>query len=205
MNDLSFNILIANEQHLRFTQQICDEMEKSSKERGTGISKRTPEQLTQKILEGKAVIAFSEAGEWAGFCYIESWENGEFVSNSGLIVSPQFRKNGLARRIKNEIFELSRQRFPDAKVFGLTTSASVMKINSKMGYEPVVYSEITSDEKFWAGCKSCVNYDILQSKERKNCLCTSMLFDPMTKINEIMDSYAIPKQEKVEQEKVWKR
>ncbi|MEO6188665.1 MAG: GNAT family N-acetyltransferase, partial [Ginsengibacter sp.] len=45
-------------------------------------------------------------------------------------------------------------------------------------YEPVTYSELTDDENFWAGCKSCVNYDILISKERKNCMCTAMLFDP---------------------------
>jgi hypothetical protein len=60
----------------------------------------------------------------------------------------------------------------------LTTGLPVMKINSELGYEPVTYSELTQDEDFWAGCKSCVNYDILMSKERKNCLCTAMLYDP---------------------------
>ena len=53
-----------------------------------------------------------------------------------------------------------------------------MKINSDLGYEPVTYSELTDDEEFWAGCKSCVNYDILMSKDRKNCMCTAMLYDP---------------------------
>ena len=53
-----------------------------------------------------------------------------------------------------------------------------MKINSDLGYEPVTYSELTQDEAFWAGCKSCVNYDILMSKERKNCMCTAMIYDP---------------------------
>ncbi len=152
-------------------------MESSAKARGTGIAKRTPEYLDLKIDEGKAVIAVTPEGEWVGFCYIETWE-GEYVANSGLIVAPIFRKSGVAKAIKQRIFQLSREKYPDAKIFGLTTGLAVMKINSELGYEPVTYSELTQDEKFWAGCKSCVNYDILMSKERKNCLCTAMLFDP---------------------------
>jgi hypothetical protein len=100
------------------------------------------------------------------------------VANSGLIVSPKFRKGGLAKAIKHKIFELSRTKYPDAKIFGLTTGLAVMKINSELGYEPVTYSELTQDEAFWAGCKSCVNYEILMSKDRKNCMCTAMLYDP---------------------------
>jgi N-acetylglutamate synthase-like GNAT family acetyltransferase len=152
-------------------------MEASAKARGTGIAKRSPEYLSQKMDEGKAVIAISKDGKWIGFCYIETWE-GEYVANSGLIVAPDYRKSGVAKAIKKKIFDLSRQKYPDAKIFGLTTGLAVMKINSELGYEPVTYSELTQDEKFWAGCKSCVNYDILMSKERKNCLCTAMLYDP---------------------------
>ena len=173
-----FNILVADESHLSFAQIICDEMASSAQARGTGIAKRTPEYIQQKMRERKAVIAFNQDGIWAGFCYIETWSHGEYVANSGLIVAPAFRKGGLARAIKKKIFELSRQTYPDSKVFGLTTGLAVMKINSELGYEPVTYSELTQDEAFWAGCKSCVNYDILMSKERKNCLCTAMLYDP---------------------------
>jgi hypothetical protein len=173
-----FQILVANESHLSFAQIICDEMATSAMARGTGIAKRSPEYIQQKMREGKAVIAFNQDGIWAGFCYIETWSHGEYVANSGLIVAPAFRKGGLARAIKKKIFELSRQQYPDSKVFGLTTGLAVMKINSELGYEPVTYSELTQDEAFWAGCKSCVNYDILMSKERKNCLCTAMLYDP---------------------------
>ena len=128
--------------------------------------------------EGKAVIAFTEEGIWAGFCYIETWSHGEYVANSGLIVAPAFRKSGLAKNIKKKIFDLSHKLYPGAKLFGLTTGLAVMKINSDLGYEPVTYSELTQDEAFWAGCKSCVNYEILMSKERKNCMCTAMLYDP---------------------------
>jgi hypothetical protein len=124
------------------------------------------------------VIAFAPDGKWAGFCYIETWSHGQYVANSGLIVAPAYRKGGVAKAIKKKIFELSRQKYPDAKLFGLTTGLAVMKINSELGYEPVTYSELTQDEAFWAGCKSCVNYDILMSKERKNCMCTAMLYDP---------------------------
>jgi hypothetical protein len=173
-----FQILLADASHTSFATIICNEYESSAKARGTGIAKRNPEYVVQKMLEGKAVIAFTNDGIWAGFCYTETWSHGQYVANSGLIVAPEFRKAGLAKEIKQKIFELSRQKYPDAKIFGLTTGLAVMKINSDLGYEPVTYSELTQDENFWAGCKSCVNYDILMMKERKNCLCTAMLYDP---------------------------
>lgn len=153
-------------------------MESSAKARGTGIAKRSPEYIVKKIEEGKAVIAVTDEGTWVGFCYIEAWGHDQFVANSGLIVSPAYRKSGVAKAIKQRIFNLSRERYPHAKIFGLTTGLAVMKINSDLGYEPVTYSELTDDEEFWAGCKSCVNYDILMSKDRKNCMCTAMLYDP---------------------------
>lgn len=174
-----FSVIVASEEHAVFAQEICDEMESSAKARGTGIAKRSPEYIIQKMREGKAVVAFSPGQKWAGFCYIETWGHGKYVANSGLIVSPAFRKSGLARRIKRKIFELSRVKYPDAKIFGLTTGLAVMRINSELGYKPVTYSELTNDEEFWKGCKSCINHHILESKERKNCLCTAMLYDPV--------------------------
>jgi len=133
---------------LHFAETITAEMEESAKARGTGIAKRSPDYIREKIREGKAVIAVTEAGVWVGFCYIEAWENENYVANSGLIVSPAFRKSGVAREIKKRIFELSRTKYPDAKIFGLTTGLAVMKINSELGYEPVTYSELTHDEAF---------------------------------------------------------
>lgn len=179
MSDINFVVLHASQQHTTYAQAICDEMASSARARGTGIARRSSEYIAQKMIEGKAVIAFTEKGEWAGFCYIESWGHDQFVANSGLIVAPQFRKGGLARRIKQEIFLLSCKKYPGAKIFGLTTGLAVMKINSELGYEPVTYSELTDDEEFWKGCRSCVNFEILQSKERKNCLCTAMLYEPV--------------------------
>ena len=173
-----FQILVADESHESFAEIICEEMAASALARGTGIAKRSPEYIREKMREGKAVIAFSKDGIWAGFCYIETWSTGEYVANSGLIVAPPFRKGGLAKKIKKKIFELSRKKYPDSKIFGLTTGLAVMKINSELGYEPVTYSELTQDDAFWSGCKSCVNYEILMSKERKNCMCTAMLYDP---------------------------
>jgi hypothetical protein len=170
-------IRVATQDDKKYSTIITDEMESSAKARGTGIAKRSPEYIEQKIDEGKAVIAVSKSGDWIGFCYIETWSHGEYVANSGLVV-PAYRKSGVAKSIKQKIFNLSRQKYPEAKIFGLTTGLAVMKINSDLGYEPVTYSELTQDEAFWAGCKSCVNYDILMSKERKNCMCTAMLFDP---------------------------
>lgn len=179
-----FDIIVASAQHVDYAPQICVEMAESAKARGTGIAQRSPEYVANKMLEGKAVIALHKDGTWAGFCYIETWSHGQFVANSGLIVNPQFRKVGLAKAIKHEVFELSRTKYPDAKIFGLTTGLAVMKINSDLGYEPVTYSELTQDEDFWKGCRSCVNYDILTSKGRKNCLCTAMLYDPAEKQKE---------------------
>jgi N-acetylglutamate synthase-like GNAT family acetyltransferase len=161
-----------------YSSIITDEMAASAQARGTGIAKRSPEYISQKITEGKAVIALTEDKKWVGFCYIEAWGHEKFVANSGLIVAPEFRKSGIAKTIKQRIFALSREKYPEAKIFGLTTGLAVMKINSDLGYEPVTYSELTDDDNFWAGCKSCVNYDILMSKGRKNCMCTAMLYDP---------------------------
>jgi hypothetical protein len=171
-----FVIQLATKDHLGYSELICAEMESSAKVRGTGIAKRSSAYIEKKMLEGKAIIAFSADNQWAGFCYIETWQSGEYVANSGLIVAPAYRKEGVARLIKEKVFELSRSKYPQSKIFGLTTGLAVMKINSELGYEPVTYSELTNDAAFWDGCKSCVNYSILTSKAFKNCLCTAMLY-----------------------------
>ena len=178
MDNQNIIIRVATPDDVHFAEAITDEMAESAKARGTGIAKRSPEYVADKMKEGKAVIAVTTDGKWVGFCYIETWSHGEYVANSGLIVAPEYRKTGVAKAIKKKIFNLSREKYPDSKIFGLTTGLAVMKINSELGYEPVTYSELTQDEAFWAGCKSCVNYEILMSKERKICMCTAMLYDP---------------------------
>jgi hypothetical protein len=173
----NIEILVANESHIPYVDIILTTIEAAAKIRGTGIAKRSPEYIKQKMVEGKAIIALC-GGEFAGFCYIESWSNKAFVANSGLIVVDKFRGHGLAKKIKRRAFELSRQRFPEAKIFGLTSGLAVMKINSELGYVPVTFSELTTDEAFWKGCQSCVNYDILQRTGGTKCICTAMLYDP---------------------------
>ncbi len=186
-----FIVQVALPEHRIFAEEIVEEMAESAKARGTGIAKRSPDYVAKKMQEGKAVIAFHKDGTWAGFCYIETWTHGEFVANSGLIVSPKFRKSGLAKAIKEEIFKLSRKLYPKSKIFGLTTGLAVMKINSDLGYEPVTYSELTQDKDFWKGCESCVNFEILKSKEYKNCMCTAMLYDPAQKKHEEAKKFAV--------------
>lgn len=171
---MEFDILVANHSHQRFASAICDLIAASAKARGTGIAKRDPAYIQKKIKNGEAVIAL-QGNTLAGFCYIESWSHGTYVANSGLVVNPLFRKMGLAKRIKTNIFQLSKTKFPEANIFGITTSLAVMKINSSLGYQPVTFSELTQDEAFWNGCKSCPNYDILQRNQQKMCLCTAML------------------------------
>ncbi|MBN1821027.1 MAG: GNAT family N-acetyltransferase [Prolixibacteraceae bacterium] len=173
----SIKIEIAGKEHISYIDTINQTIEDASHERGTGIAKRSYEYLKSKIEDGKAIIATNN-GRFAGFCYIETWGHGRFVANSGLIVSPEFRGVGLAKDIKKKAFELSRKRFPDAKIFGLTTGLAVMKINHELGYRPVTFSELTDDDAFWQGCSGCVNYDILMRTGRSKCLCTGMLYNP---------------------------
>lgn len=173
-------IQVASSSHKAYIQEICTLIEQSAAQRGTGIAKRTPQYLLQKMEEGKSIIAL--AGETlVGFCYIESWSDKKYVANSGLIVKPEYRSTGVATKIKRTAFLHSRKLYPNAKLFGLTTSLPVMKINSELGYIPVIYSELTQDEQFWQGCQSCVNYEILKSKNKSNCMCTAMLYDPKAK------------------------
>lgn len=172
-------IIIAEEEHIKYVPYILDTIETAAKVRGTGIARRSPEYVEQKMREGKAIIALVN-DEFAGFCYIETWGNKQFVANSGLIVVDKFRGQGLAKKIKQMAFALCRMRYPNAKVFGLTSGAAVMKINTELGYEPVTFAQLTDDEAFWRGCQGCVNYDILTRTDRKYCICTAMLYDPET-------------------------
>ena len=171
---MKFDIQIANASHEAYAEEICREYAESAQARGTGIAQRQPDYIRTKIQNGNAVIAL-QSGKVVGFCYIEVWSHERYVANSGLIVFPQYRQHGLARQIKAKAFELSRSKYPHAKLFGITTSMAVMRINSDLGYRPVTFSELTQDDAFWAGCKSCPNYDILERNQRRMCLCTAML------------------------------
>ena len=177
---MSISIVIAQEEHFKYAQIICDTIEQSALMRGTGIAKRTPEYIQKKMESKDAVIALDN-GNLAGFCYIESWQDSNYVAHSGLIVHPDYRNLGLAKKIKAKVFDYSLNKYPNAKVFGITTGLAVMKINSELGYKPVPFSELTTDPSFWKGCQTCTNYEILKSKENKMCLCTGMLFDPKEK------------------------
>lgn len=171
------DIVIANESHIKYATVISETITESAKVRGTGIAKRTPEYIIKRLVNGNAVIAL-DGEKFAGFCYIEVWGHKKFVANSGLIVHPDYRNQGLAKKIKKSIFELSRKKFPEAKIFGITTGLAVMKMNYELGYKPVTFSELTDDPDFWKGCQTCKNFDILTRTEQKMCLCTGMLYDP---------------------------
>lgn len=177
MKETEISVEFAQEEHAKYAERICTLIYESALQRGTGIARRSNEYIASKITGGKAVVAL-EGEKLVGFSYIESWGHGDYVATSGLIVDPDYRNLGLARRIKEKTFELARMRFPFAKIFSITTSLPVMKLNSRMGYKPVTFSELTDDEEFWQGCKGCINYDILQRNNRRMCLCTDMLFDP---------------------------
>ena len=174
----NIQIIVATEEHLKYVEEVNDAIDIASKERGTGIARRTYKYIADKMLQGKAIIALENGETFAGFCYVETWGEKSFVANSGLIVVKEYRGIGLATEIKRKAFALSRKKYPNAKIFGLTTGLAVMKINHELGYRPVTFSELTDDEDFWKGCQSCVNYDILQRTGKSKCLCTGMVFDP---------------------------
>jgi len=169
-------IVIATKKHLKFALDISQTIDKSAEQRGTGIAKRTPEYIETKIENGNAVIAL-DGDKFAGFCYIETFGEKNFVVHSGLIVHPDFRNQGLAKKIKTKVFKYSQKKYPKSKIFGITTGLAVMKINYELGYKPVTFSELTDDPEFWKGCQTCTNYDVLQRTDKKMCLCTGMLYD----------------------------
>ncbi len=177
--ETDIRITIASREHLNQVDSICYQMAQSALTRGTGIAGRTPEEIRQKILEGKAVIATRSNGQWVGFAYLNSWEEGQFISQSGLIVDPVYRQQGIAKHIKRALFEMSRRLFPNAKLFSITTSQAVMRLNSQLGFRPVAFSELPQDCHFWDQCASCTNCDILARTGRKYCLCTGMLYEPV--------------------------
>lgn len=170
-------VMVADASHERYVDTILDTMAAAAKVRGTGIARRTHEYIATKMKEGKAVIALC-GGAFAGFSYIETWGNKQYVTTSGLIVHPDFRGQGLAKRIKNLTFTLARTRWPHAKIFSLTSGAAVMAMNTQLGYHPVTFAELTDDEAFWRGCEGCINVDVLKRTGRKYCICTGMLYDP---------------------------
>lgn len=176
-------IVIADKSHSMYAEIICQTIADSASVRGTGIARRTPEYIITKMENSNAVIAL-DGDKFVGFCYIEKWGHGKYVANSGLIVHPDYRGHGIAKQIKHKVFQHSRTKFPDAKVFSITTGIAVMKMNTELGYKPVPFSELTDDPTFWDGCQTCKNYDVLTRTERKMCLCTGMLYDPTKEIVE---------------------
>lgn len=194
-------IVVANSSHIKFAGIISETIAESAKVRGTGIALRSPDYIIKRMQNGNAIIAI-EDDAFAGFCYIEVWDHKRYVANSGLIVHPDFRNRGLARQIKQKVFELSRTKFPEAKIFGITTGLAVMKLNHELGYKPVTFSELTRDPEFWKGCQTCKNFDVLTRTDKKMCLCTGMLYDPKKQENskEKLNSKAFKRLQRIKEQ-----
>ena len=173
----NIEVVVADEPHEKYVDTILETISEAAKVRGTGIAKRTHEYVLNKMREAKAVIAL-DGDRFAGFSYIETWQDKKYVTTSGLIVHPDYRGRGLAKRIKDMTFTLARIRWPHAKIFSLTSGAAVMAMNTQLGYKPVTFADLTQDEAFWKGCEGCVNVDILHRTGRRYCICTGMLYDP---------------------------
>ncbi|NMM49024.1 GNAT family N-acetyltransferase [Marinigracilibium pacificum] len=184
-------VAVASEEHLQYASHICKLIEKAAKQRGTGIAKRHPLQIQRKMMEGSAIIALI-GEEVAGFCYVQPYEKGKFVSHSALIVNPKFRGKGIAKMVKQRAFDLAVEKYPDAKIFGITTSLPVLKINSNLGYKPVTFDQLPQTDEFWDGCKQCKNHDVLMRTGRKHCLCTGMVYNPADQ-KSILPAVEVPK------------
>ena len=181
-HDDGIRIVVADASHVKYVNAIQQLIKTASLVRDSGIANRSFDFLATKMKERKAVIALYNE-ELAGFCYIECWENKHYVCHSGLVVAPRFRGRHLATRIKQLIFSLTRLRWPEAVIYGLTNSSAVMHINTALGYVPVPFGELPKDEVFWKSCGTaenpkCINCDVLESSERKYCVCTAMRYDP---------------------------
>ena len=176
-------IKVADADDEKYVDTILDTIREAARKRGTGIAERTHEYVATKMKEGKAVLAL--CGErFVGFSYIETWGNKHYVTTSGLIVHPDYLGLGVAKRIKDYTFTLARVRWPDAKIFSLTSGDAVMQMNTQLGYVPVSFNQLTDDDAFWRGCEGCCNHDILVAKNRKFCICTGMLYDPEKHVGE---------------------
>ena len=141
-------VLVADAEHEKYVDTIIETIREAARKRGTGIAERTHEYVATKMKEGKAVLAL-DGDRFVGFSYIETWGNKHYVTTSGLIVHPDYQGLGVAKRIKDYTFTLARLRWPNAKIFSLTS-----------------------------GDAGCINHDILEAKNRKFCVCTGMLWDP---------------------------
>ncbi len=140
------------------------------------IAERSVEWLTKKIVSGRAAVAL-DRGELIGFGYWSDWQDGAFVSHSGLVVDPQYRGRSLGRRLKMVLFESSKKRFPQATLMSLTTSPQVKALNLSLGFRVVPLEELTSDPAFWAGCQTCRNYAAVQARG-EICCCEGMILRP---------------------------
>ena len=169
-------VTTANDSHKRYIPDILSAIYAASQAKGNSIVMRDPDYLAMKMDEGKAVIALDD-NRFVGFCYIECWEGEQYVANSGLIVVPEYRGQGIATRIKKQILDVSRTLFPHAKIFGITKSKAVIKINKALGFKEVEYSQLTSDEKFWKGCETCPYYNILLERKH-SCECQALMYTP---------------------------
>lgn len=177
LNNADFTVKTADCNHHKYIPDILEAIYDASKVKGNSIVMRDPAYLAKKMDEGKAVIA-TQGDKFAGFCYIESWESERFIANSGLIVKPEYRGLGLASRIKKTIFDICRTMFPDAKIFSITKSQAVIKMNTRLGFMEVPYSELTVDPKFWKGCDTCPHYQTLLDNGMQNCECHGLLYIP---------------------------
>ncbi len=140
------------------------------------IARREVDFLASKIRSGRAALALL-GKKLIGFGYWSDWEDGKFLSHSGLVVIPAMRGHGLGRHLKAVLFETSKARRPDAVLMSLTTSPTVRAYNEALGFKPCSLDDLTDDPAFWEGCKACRNYAEVQAKGLR-CCCEAMILRP---------------------------
>lgn len=144
--------------------------------RGHDIAEREVDWLRAKIEKGRAALALRD-DELVGFGYWSDWEEGAFLSHSGLVVRPDMRGHGLGRRLKDVLVESSRRAFPRATLMSLTTSPQVKAMNLSLGFRVVPLELLTKDPAFWKGCETCRNFAEVQARG-EICCCEGMILPP---------------------------
>lgn len=140
------------------------------------IARREPGFLRSKLVSGRAALGLV-GDELVAFGYWSEWEEGRFVSHSGLVVSPAYRGRGLGRRLKLVLFDSSRSRFPEATLMSLTSSEAVKALNRSLGFRVVPLERLTTDPAFWKGCETCRNVAEVRARGSR-CCCEAMILEP---------------------------
>jgi hypothetical protein len=110
-------IEISSCEHLMYVSEIQQEMYDSAQRRGTGIAKRSIEYLSKRFQKAMLWWPLKRVGRFLLYRNLVAWE---VCCQFGTDCFSRIQ-NGEWHSIKHKVFQLSREKYPNAKIFGLTT------------------------------------------------------------------------------------